>query len=60
MSFFNRFFHQDKQDKQDGQKERPEQEEGVQQPEVLPIDREIDALYQKYLRLLKEDADTQK
>ena len=41
MSFFNRFFHQDKQDRQ---KERPEQEEGVQQPEVVPIDREIDAL----------------
>ena len=55
MSFFNRFFHQDKQDKQDGQKERPEQEEGVQQPEVLPIDREIDALYQALIELIGED-----
>lgn len=56
MSFFNRFFHQDKQDKQDGQKERPEQEEGVQQPEVLPIDREIDALYQALIDLIGADS----
>lgn len=53
MSFFNRFFHQDK---QDGQKERPEQEEGVQQPEVLPIDREIDALYQALIDLIGADS----
>lgn len=56
MSFFNRFFHQDKQDKQDRQKERPEQEEGVQQPEVLPIDREIDALYQALIDLIGADS----
>lgn len=56
MSFFNHFFHQDKQDKQDGQKERPEQEEGVQQPEVLPIDREIDALYQALIDLIGADS----
>ena len=56
MFFFNRFFHQDKQDKQDRQKERPEQEEGVQQPEVLPIDREIDALYQALIDLIGADS----
>ncbi|WP_443869162.1 Lon family ATP-dependent protease [Mitsuokella multacida] len=56
MFFFNRFFHQDKQDKQDRQKERPEQEEGVQQPEVLPIDREIDALYQSLIDLIGADS----
>lgn len=59
MFFFNRFFHQDKQDKQDKQdrqKERPEQEEGVQQPEVLPIDREIDALYQALIDLIGADS----
>ena len=56
MFFFNRFFHQDKQDKQDRQKERPEQEEGVQQPEVLPIDREIDALYQALIDLIGTDS----
>ena len=53
MFFFNRFFHQDKQDRQ---KERPEQEEGVQQPEVLPIDREIDALYQALIDLIGADS----
>lgn len=56
MFFFNRFFHQDKQNKQDRQKERPEQEEGVQQPEVLPIDREIDALYQALIDLIGADS----
>ena len=56
MFFFNRFFHQDKQDKQDRKKERPEQEEGVQQPEVLPIDREIDALYQSLIDLIGADS----
>ena len=56
MFFFNRFFHQDKQDKQDRQKERPEQEEGVQHPEVLPIDREIDALYQALIDLIGADS----
>lgn len=37
MSFFNRFFHRD---------EQKEVVPPAEQPEVLPIDREIDALYQ--------------
>lgn len=49
MSFFNRLFHHDE------QKEQPEQEKDVQQPEILPIDREIDALYQALIDLIGTD-----
>ena len=46
MSFFNRFFHRD------------EQKEVVPpaEPEVLPIDREIDALYQALIDLIGTDS----
>lgn len=46
MSFFNRFFHRDE------QKEVAPPAE----PEVLPIDREIDALYQALIDLIGTDS----
>ena len=43
MSFFNRFFHRD---------EQKEVVPPAEQPEVLPIDRAIDALYQALIGLI--------
>lgn len=47
MSFFNRFFHRD---------EQKEVVPPAEQPEVLPIDREIDALYQALIDLIGTDS----
>lgn len=47
MSFFNRFFHRD---------EQKEVVPPAEQPEVLPIDREIDALYQAFIDLIGTDS----
>lgn len=47
MSFFNRFFHRD---------EQKEMVPPAEQPEVLPIDREIDALYQALIDLIGTDS----
>lgn len=47
MSFFNRFFHRD---------EQKEVVSPAEQPEVLPIDREIDALYQALIDLIGTDS----
>lgn len=47
MSFFNRFFHRD---------EQKEVVPPAEQPEVLPIDREIDALYQELIDLIGTDS----
>ena len=47
MSFFNRFCHRD---------EQKEVVPPAEQPEVLPIDREIDALYQALIDLIGTDS----
>ena len=47
MSFFNRFFHRD---------EQKEVVPPAEQPEVLPIDREIAALYQALIDLIGTDS----
>ena len=46
MSFFNRFFHRDEQ----------KEVSPPAEPEVLPIDREIDALYQALIDLIGTDS----
>ena len=46
MSFFNRFFHRDEQ----------KEVASPAEPEVLPIDREIDALYQALIDLIGTDS----